>query len=73
MAMNITSSTGSAKLQQAPQQNQAQQAAKPKAPAASQQQPKPAQQTQAPQPEQQPKPVVNALGQTTGRMVNVKA
>lgn len=67
MAMHISSSTNSAKLQQAPQQHQAQQSA-PKAKAA--EQPKLAEQAHKPE---QPKPVVNAQGQTTGKRINVTA
>lgn len=68
MAMHISSSTTSTKPQQAPQQNQTQHAA-PKAKTA-EQQPKPAQQAHKPE---QPKPVVNAQGQTTGKTINVTA
>jgi hypothetical protein len=67
MAMNVSSSTNSAKLQQAPQQNQAQRSApKPKAA----EQPKQAEQAQKPE---QPRPVVNSQGQVTGKRINITA
>ncbi len=73
MAMNVTSSTASATLRQAPSQKQTQQVAsmtEEQRMASTQQKAKQLQQTQR---TEQPKPVVNAQGQTTGKVINTTA
>jgi hypothetical protein len=67
----LGSSTGSAQLQQTLQQSQTQQppATKPSDEAAKAQQAEQAKQAKT----EQPKPVVNAQGQTTGKVINITA
>jgi hypothetical protein len=73
MAMNINSSTASTTLRQTPQHGQTQQAAKPAPEPTNEQQQTKAKQAQAAKKPEQPKPVVNAQGQTTGKMIHITA